>query len=177
MDWGWTMLTRTMVGLMGVVVFAAAGADQARAQVSGRVVLGSGPIGVSVVFGPEAARRVEHRRRVTRVVRYEAPVPVRYRRGMSLAELVLYQDWIEREYDLYRHMHPDDAYYYFGWSRHELRDYVRWLRDERHFLRDEHKRLERLYRAEYRYYDDHPGRGRGRGHGRGRGVARGNPHR
>lgn len=175
-------MKRTAFGLMGVVVIGAAGAAPARAQVSGRVVLESGPIGVSVVFGPEGARRVAHRRRVARVVRYEAPVPVRYRRGMSLAELELYQDWIEREYELYRHMHPDDAYYYFGWNRDELRDYVRWLRDERHFLRDEHRRLERLYRAEYRYYgddhyDDHPGKGHGRGRGRGRGVARGNPHR
>ncbi|MGD8870754.1 MAG: hypothetical protein PVJ80_04155 [Gemmatimonadota bacterium] len=174
------MLKRTAFGLMGVVIFGAAGAAPARAQVSGRVVLASGPIGVSVVFGSEGARRVEHRRRVARVVRYEAPVPVRYRRGMSLAELELYRGWIEREYDVYRHMHPDDAYYYFGWSRGELRDYVRWLRDERHFLRDEHKRLERLYRAQYRY-DDRPGHGhgngKGRGRGRGRGVARGNPHR
>lgn len=157
-----------------MVAMMVAGALPASAQqVSGRVVLAGGPIGVSVVFGPERARRVEYRQRTARVVRYDAPVPVRYRRGMSFYELERYLQHIEYEYDLYRRMHPSDAYYYFGWSRDELRDYVRWLRDERRFLRDEHKRLTRVYRIGYRDFDD-----RGRGFpGRGRGVARGNPHR
>jgi hypothetical protein len=129
--------------------------------VGGQVVLVGGPIGVSVVFGPEVARTVEPRR----WVRYDSPPPVRYRRGMALAELDYYRERIEYEYDLYRRMRADDAYFHLGWTRGQLRDYVQWLRQERKFLRDEHKRLSRLY--------DHDFGGRGRG----RGVARGNPHR
>lgn len=153
------MFARMLTAMVGGVMIAAGGATQAVGQVSGRVVLAGGPIGVSVVFGPDAPRPVAYRR----VVRRDVPAPVRYRRGMTLRELEHYLERIEYEYDLYRRMHPDDAYYNFGWTRGQLRDYVRWLRDERRFLRDEHKRLRKLYRAERRYFDGRRDRGfRGR---------------
>ncbi|MDH3208423.1 MAG: hypothetical protein OEO79_17610 [Gemmatimonadota bacterium] len=164
------MFSRALAGLMGGLVIAAASTDKAAGQVSGHVVLGSGPIGLSVVFGQQADRVVQYRGRVGR-----APLPVRYRPGMSLQELEYYQQHIDYEYELYRRMRAEDAYYNLGWNRDQLRDYVRWLGDERRFLRDEHKRLRKLYRDQQRYFDRyerdrHP-------RGRGRGVARGNPHR
>jgi hypothetical protein len=159
------MFAKTVVGVVSGMVIAAAPTIPAAAQVSGHVVLGGGPIGLSVVFGPQATRVVEPRVHV----RYEAPAPVRYRAGMSLRELEYYLERIDFEYELYRRMRPDEARYRFGWSRDQLRDYVRWLRDERNFLRDEQKRLLRSQRFDPRDFG-HP-------RGRGRGLARGNPHR
>ena len=164
------MFARALAGLMGGLVIAAASTDKAAGQVSGHVVLGSGPIGLSVVFGQRADRVVAVQGRVR-----GAPVPVRYRPGMSLQELEYYRERIDFEYEQYRRMSADDAYYNFGWSRAQLRDYVEWLRDERRFLRDEQKRLRKVYRAEQRYFDRYDRDRNPRG--RGRGVARGNPHR
>ena len=93
---------------------------------------------------------------------------------MSLWELERYLERIELEYDYFRRMDARDAYYEYGWSRHELRDYVRFLRDERRALRRERDRLYELYRYERRGVD-RPGRGNGRG--RGKGLGRGRGHR
>jgi hypothetical protein len=136
------MFTRNGVVVLGIAALAAGLVESAEAQVSGRVVFADGPIGVSVVFGDRPARVVVPRR----VVRRSA-VPARYRRGMSLYELDLYLARIDSEYDYYRRMHHRDAYYTLGWTKHELRAYVRWLRDERRLLRDERRRLERAGRG------------------------------
>ena len=130
------MRTKAFAVLMGGAVILGAGAASAAAQVSGRVVLNQGPIAVDVVFGS---------------------APVRYQRGMSLRELDLYLARIEYEYDFFRRMHPKEAEYRFGWSREQLRAYVRFLRDERRFLRDERERYDHRFEA--------PGRGAGRGRG------------
>lgn len=157
------------VVVLGIVALALGFAGPAEAQVSGRVVLSDGPIGLSVVFGnrhPAVALPGQ-------VVRYPPP-PVVYRRGMTLRQLDLYLARIDYEYGLYRKMHPHEARR-LGWSVPELRAYVRWLKDERRWLREERRLLERgLYGVDYRWErdwdrdwdgdrDDRPGRGRGRG--------------
>jgi hypothetical protein len=148
------------------VVIVSLSVAPAEAQLSGRVVLREGPIAVDVVFGP----RYEPTRRY-RPVRRAAPAPVRYRVGMSLWELDRYFERIDLEYDLFRRMDPRDAFYDYGWTRHQLRDYVRFLRNERSFLRAERERLYRLHRAG-QYRIERPGRGQGRGRGRGLALGR-----
>lgn len=147
------MSTRKGVVVLGVAALAAVmGVGPVEAQVSGRVVFADGPVGVSIVFGDRPARVAVPARVLRRVV-----APARYRPGMSLYELDLYLERIEREYDFYHGMHPRDAYYRHGWGARELQAYVHWLKGERRFLRDERRRLERELRDRDR---------RGRGHGR-----------
>ena len=153
------MSNRAWSGLMGAALMMALAGAPVAAQVSGRVVLREGPIAVDVVFG-QRYEAVRHHRPVRRV----APLPVRYRAGMSLWQLERYLERIELEYDLFRRMDPRDAYYDYGWTRRELRAYVRFLRDERSFLRAERDRLYWLHRAE-RYRLERPGGGPGRGRG------------
>jgi hypothetical protein len=152
---------RKGVVVLGLAAVAAVvGVDRRMRRSSGRVVFADGPIGVSIVFGDRHERVVVP----TRVVR-RAALPARYRPGMSLYQLDLYLERIEREYDYYRRMHPRDAYIHHGWSPRELRAYVRWLKDERRFLRDERRRLERGMRGWERDRDrdwGDDGRGRGR---------------
>jgi hypothetical protein len=149
------------------MVICGVGATSVEAQVSGRVVFQDGPVAVDVVFGPRHPTAVE----VPRVVRRPVAAPVRYRAGMSLVELDRYLERIELEYDLFRHMGVREAWYRFGWTRDQLRSYVRFLRDERRFLRAERERLLVMYRAPAPgRRDEHPGRGRGRGQGKGIGV-------
>jgi hypothetical protein len=152
------MFARMLSGLVGGVVTLAVAMTPVTAQVAGRVVIAQGPIAADIVFGARRDAAVVH----PRTVRYREPVVVRYRVGMSEAQLDRYLDRIEREYDLYRHMDDRRAWVELGWSHDQLREYVRWLRDERSYLRAEHARLERLER-----------RGHGRGHGRGVAVAAG----
>jgi len=168
---GGNMSARALWAVMGgMVLMATVLVTPADAQLSGRVVLREGPIAVDVVFGPQYGTT----RQDQRVIRREAPAPARYREGMSLFELERYLERIEYEYDTYRRMDSRDAYYYLGWTRDQLRDYVHFLRDERGRLRAEKRRVERLVRAEQRRFE-RPGRGRGRGRGRGLavGLARG----
>ena len=163
------MLTRRGgVVVLGVAAVALGLAGSAQAQVSGRVVLADGPIGLSIVFGERPATVAVP----VRVSRYAAR-PVVYRRGMTLRQLDVYLARIEHEYDFYRRMHPHEARRQ-GWSMPELRAYVRWLRDERSWLREERRLLERgFYGSGWEWdgrdwEDDRPGRGRGRGRGGGR---------
>jgi len=159
------MSTRALFGLMGGMVIGGVAATSVEAQVSGRVVFQDGPIAVDVVFGPRHPTAVA----VPRAVRRPVAAPVRYRAGMSLVELDRYLERVELEYDLFRHMGAREAWYRFGWTRDELRSYVRFLRDERRFLRDERERLLAVYYAPGPR-DERPGRGHGRGHGKGIGV-------
>ena len=164
------MFGRALLVPMGMVAIAAMAATPLDGQLSGRVVLREGPIAVDVVFGPRHARTERYR-----VVHREVHVPVRYRAGMSVWELERYLERIEYEYEYFRQLHPRDAYYEYGWTRDELRSYVRFLRDERRFLRAERERLYELHRADRDRWE-RPGRGggRGRGEGLGRGRGRGN---
>jgi hypothetical protein len=155
------MFTRKGVVVLGMAALATlTAASRANAQVSGHVVLADGPVGVSIVFGHRPAPVVLPARVVHR-----SAVPVRYRSGMTLRQLDVHLSRIEYEYDLYRKMHPHEARR-LGWSVPELRAYVRWLKDERSWLREERSRL---LRGPYGWdRDDHrPGNGRGRGRGRG----------
>ncbi len=133
------------------------------AQVRGRVVVDEWPIAVDIVFGTPRATVV----RRPRVVRRPEPEIVRYRPGMSLWQLERYLDRIEYEYDLYGRMSAERAAYELGWTHAQLHEYVRWLGNERRFLRAEHSRLERLERAAHKTH----GHGHGRGQGHGRSVA------
>ena len=160
------MFRRALPGLAVGLALGASGVTPIEAQFSGRIIVNEAPIAVDVVFGP-GYRAVGH---VASGPRRRASAPVRYRVGMSMWELERYLDRIEYEYDLYRRMNWRDARYRLGWTREQLRDYVRFLRDERKFLRAEQRRLQRLYRAEL-HRDQHPGRGRA--HGRGSRVALG----
>jgi len=148
--------------LLGTALLAAGFAGPVGAQVSGRVVLATGPVGASVVFGGRPAPVAPSARVV-----YPSAHVARYRPGMSLRQLDIYIARIEREYDFYRNMRPHEARR-LGWSVPELRHYVRWLRDERRWLREERDRLTRDFRYWDRvgyddWGDDRPGRGRGRG--------------
>ena len=152
------MFAKTLTGLTMVLGMGLLGTTPVEGQLRGRVVLHEGPIAVDVVFGPQ------YRQTRARPVRRIEPVPVRYRVGMTLRELDHYLDRIEYEYDLYRRMSAREARFRLGWSRSELRSYVRFLRNERRFLRDERRRLEREWRADaWRF--ERPGRGQGRGRG------------
>lgn len=153
-------------------------AASAQAQLSGRVIIEEGPIGVDVVFGPRPSVVVEYgdRRRYEPRhhprARSHPPAtgrrPVRYERGMSLVELERYLSWIEAEYRYFRRLHPDDAYYHFGWTEYELHRYVDWLKHERRFLREELKHFRKIRRRGGPPFvpPGHriaPGRGRGGG--------------
>ncbi|MDX1648028.1 MAG: hypothetical protein R3304_12850, partial [Longimicrobiales bacterium] len=107
--------TRTGI-LIGVAVWMAT-ATAVEAQVSGRIILEEGPIGVDIVFGPQPSVVVEYGRRphVVRRGHYEPRRPPRYRPGMSLGELERYMTWIESEYRYFRGLHPVDAWELFGW--------------------------------------------------------------
>ena len=159
------MSTRALFDLMGGMVISGVVVTSVEAQVSGRVVFQDGPIAVDVVFGARHPTAVE----APRAVRRPVAVPVRYRAGMSLVELDRYLERIELEYDVFRHMGSREAWYRFGWTRDQLRSYVRFLRDERRFLRAERERLLATYHAPAPR-DEHPGRGHGRGQGKGIGV-------
>lgn len=152
------------LSMMLAAIVSAGLAAPAGAQVSGRVILEEGPIGVDVVFGPRPSVHVEYgdRRPHYRepAPRYERRRPVRYVRGMSLLELERYMAWIESEYRYFKRLHPDDAYYRLGWTAYELDRYVDWLKDERKLLRKEHKWLRKRHRGRGPFVD-HPGRGRG----------------
>lgn len=156
------MSTRALFGLMGGLVISGAAVTSVEAQVGGRIVFQDGPIAVDVVFGPRHPTTVEAPRPARRLV----ATPVRYRAGMSLVELDWYLERIELEYDVFRHMGAREAWYRFGWTRDQLRSYVRFLRDERRFLRAERERLLATYRPQGPR-NEHPGRGHGRGQGRG----------
>lgn len=156
------MFARTLAGLAGGALAALMGTSPASAQVSGRVVLDEGPIAVDIVFGPRRDAVIRH----PRVVRRVEPEIVRYRPGMSLWQLERYLDRIEYEYSLYGHMSPVRAAYELGWSRAQLHTYVRWLKDERRFLRAERARLERLQRVGHRVGHRVPP-GHARGHAKG----------
>jgi len=160
------MFARTVTGLAGVVVsLLTVGIAPVAGQVRGRVVVAQGPIAVDIVFGTRPDAIIRH----PRVVRRASSEIVRYRSGMSLWQLERYLDRIEYEYDLYGHMSAAHASYELGWSRAQLHEYVRWLSNERRFLRAERARLERLERASHK---TPPGHGRGQGHGgHGRSVA------
>ena len=150
------------VAVLGTALLAAGLAGPVGAQVSGRVVLATGPVRASVVFVGRPAPVAPSARVV-----YRSADVVRYRPGMSLRQLDLYLARIEHEYAFYRNMHPHEARR-LGWSVPELRHYVRWLRDERRWLREERDRLTRDFRYWDRvgdddWGDDRPGRGRGRG--------------
>jgi hypothetical protein len=167
--------------ILGLSAVTSIGATPARAQISGRVILEEGPIGVDVVFGPRPSvvveygdgRRYEPRdhRRVRHAV--SGRRPIRYERGMSLAELEDYLAWIEGEYRYFRRLHPDDAYHYFGWTEYELDRYVDWLNHERKFLREELKHFHKIGRGRGPHFVPPGHRGRPGAHGRGRGRGRG----
>lgn len=143
---------------IGFVLLATLALDvgSAAAQISGRVVLREGPIAVDVVFGRRPrVEVVRHRVPSRRVV--EVREPPRYEPGMSLIELERYLHWVEIEYRTYKRMDEDEARYRFGWSERQLDDYVDWLKDERKYLKKEHKRIRRFLRDRDRY---RPGRGR-----------------
>ena len=170
----WVRALGAVIVGMGIMLSA----TPAHAQISGRVIIEEGPIGVDVVFGPRPSVVVEYGDRRPRLGRrapaYDSRRPVRYVRGMSLVELERYMAWIEAEYRYFRGLHPDDAYYELGWSEWELYEYVDWLKEERRFLRKEHKWLRKSMRKGGPFID-HPGRGRGPPPGVGRGR-RGGPH-
>lgn len=158
------MWRHTGLPMLLVAVVTAGATAPAGAQISGRVIIEEGPIGVDVVFGQRPAVRVEYgdRRPHYRepAPRYERRRPARYVRGMSLLELERYMAWIESEYRYFKRLHPDDAYYQLGWTEYELHRYVDWLKDERKLLRKEHKWLRKRHRGRGPFMD-HPGRGRG----------------
>lgn len=163
------MSNRSSLLTLALAALGLAAPGPADAQISGRVIIQEGPIGVDVVFGPRPSVVVEHVRTAPRYEprpRHEPRRPVRYHRGMTLVELESYRAWIEDEYRYFRRLHPDDAYHHFGWSEWELDAYVDWLKDERKSVKKEHKRLRKLLRDRGRW--DGAGRGRGsRGRGRG----------
>lgn len=137
---------------IGFVLLATLALDvgSAAAQISGRVVLREGPIAVDVVFGRRPrVEVVRHRVPSGRVV--EVREPPRYEPGMSLIELERYLHWVEIEYRTYKRMDEDEARYRFGWSERQLDDYVDWLKDERKYLKKEHKRIRRILRDRDRY--------------------------
>lgn len=150
------MFTRTLVIAAAGALLSLGSVTPARAQIAGRVIIEEGPIGVDVVFGPRPSvvveygdrRRYEPRHRPR--VRSHPPAsgrrPVRYERGMSLVELEDYLAWIEAEYRYFRRLHPDDAYYHFGWTEYELDRYVEWLKHERKFLKEELKHFRKIRR-------------------------------
>ncbi|MDX1495297.1 MAG: hypothetical protein R3253_14620 [Longimicrobiales bacterium] len=151
------MSIRYKIHVLSAALLLAAGLsipDEADAQISGRVILQEGPIGVDVVFGPRPSVVVEYGERPRyqpRAPRYRERVvevrrPVRYHRGMTLVELERYLDWVEAEYRYFKRIHPDEAYYELGWTERELDRYVDWLKDERRFLKRERKELRKLYR-------------------------------
>lgn len=158
------MWTDRGLSMVLAVVATAAMTAPVTAQVSGRVIIEEGPIGVDVVFGSRPAVRVEYGDRRPHYrdsgPHYERRRPVRYVRGMSLLELERYMAWIESEYRYFRRLHPDDAYYQLGWTEYELDRYVDWLKDERKLLRKEHKWLRKAHRGRGPFVG-HPGRGRG----------------
>lgn len=128
----------------------------AAAQVSGRVILHEGPIGVDIVFGPRPSvvveygdRRYDRRpaRTGSRVVVVDERRPVRYQQGMSLRQLEHYLAWVEGEYRYFKRLRPYEAYDRFGWTERDLDRYVDWLKDERKFLKRERKELRKLYRG------------------------------
>lgn len=137
---------------IGVVLLATLAMDarSAAAQISGRVILREGPIAVDVAFG-RRPRVVVARHRVPRGRVVEVQEPPRYEPGMSLIELERYLHWVEVEYRTFRRMDEDEAWYRFGWTERQLDDYVDWLKDERKYLKREHKRLRRLIRDQGRY--------------------------
>jgi len=141
---------------IGFVLLATLALDvgSAVAQISGRVVLREGPIAVDVVFGRRPRIEVV-RHRVPRGRVIEVEEPPRYEPGMSLIQLDRYLHWVEAEYRTFRRMDEDEAWYRFGWTERQLDDYVDWLKDERKYLKKEHKRIRRLIRDRHR-----PGRGR-----------------
>ena len=152
------MTVRMSVSGLALVAALALGGGDAAAQISGRVVLREGPIGVEVVFGQQPRVVVGvHRGPRGRVV--ESRQPARYQPGMSLVELERYLYWVEVEYDTFKHMDEDEAWYRLGWTERQLDDHVDWLKDERKFLKKEHKRLRRLIRDRGR--DDRYGEWRG----------------
>ena len=158
------MFDRARVGVFSGVVVTAIAVAPLEAQIQGHVVIDGGPIGVSVVFGSRAPAVIEHRGVLRRPVR----VPARYQPGMSRAELEHYLERIEYEYHYYRRISRHDAYLLFGWSEHQLEDYVHWLKDERRYLKNERKQFDRARREwrrqEREWERGHRGRGRGRGH-------------
>lgn len=159
------LFVRAALLALAAAGFAGFRAEPAAAQISGRVILEEGPIGVDIVFGPRPSVVVEYgdgryrdRRPQARgrVVVVEGRRPVRYHRGMSLVELERYLQWVEAEYRFFRRLHPYDAWERFGWTERELDRYVDWLKDERKFLKRERKELRKLYRGGrgYDWYDD-----------------------
>ncbi len=148
----------TYFAFVAGLALAAVGPSPAEAQLTGRVILRAGPIGVDIVCGPRPSvvvgygdRRYEPRaRRGGRVVVVEDRRPTRYYRGMSLRDLERYLAWVEGEYRYFRRLHPYDAYHRFGWNERELDRYVDWLKDERKFLKRERKALRKLYRGHRR---------------------------
>ncbi len=163
------MYARTWAtALVGLMAMTGAGAP-AQAQVSGRVIFEEGPIGVDIVFGTRAPVVVEHRDapRYEHRARHGSRRPVRWQHGMSIVELERYLIWIEAEYRYFKDLHPEDAYYLYGWREWELVRYREWLKEERKFLRKQWKGD-----WEHDGWDDDRGRGRGewsRGRGRGGG--------
>ncbi|MEM7415300.1 MAG: hypothetical protein AAF389_07375 [Gemmatimonadota bacterium] len=137
---------------MGLVLLATLAMDarNATAQISGRVILREGPIALDVAIGRRPhVSVVRHRAPRGRVV--EVHQPRRYEPGMTFVELERYLHWVEVEYRTFRRMDEDEAWYRFGWSERQLDDYVDWLKDERKYLKREHKRLRRLIRDGHRY--------------------------
>lgn len=136
------------IGLV-LVATMALGAQTATAQISGRVILREGPIAVDVAIGRRPhVSIVRHRVPRSRVV--EVREPRRYEPGMSFVELERYLHWVEIEYRTFRRMDEDVAWYRYGWTERQLDDYVDWLKDERKYLKREHKRLRRLIRDGHR---------------------------
>ena len=152
---------KTRVAGIGFALLAAAALDAgtAEAQISGRVVLREGPIAIDVAFGRPPAVVIAPRRAPRGRVVVDR-VPARYEPGMSIVGLERYMRWVEVEYRTYRRMHEDEAWYRLGWNERQLDDYVDWLKDERKYLKREHKHLRRLIRDRGRYG---PGYGEWRG--------------
>lgn len=145
------------MSVFGMALFAALalGGGEVAAQISGRVVLREGPIRVDVVLG-QRPRVVVGANRAPRGRVIEHRAPARYELGMSLYELERYLEWVEVEYDTFKHMDEDEAWYRLGWTERQLEDHVDWLKDERKYLKKERKRLRKLLRDRGRYdrYDE-----------------------